>query len=281
MHYNTVYRNNTITNEVHESMNIQPNGELKFLNIGKYGGMYTDTADFSDNPRPFFSIGMILNGKGDFCEQKSDPVHVDPGDMIIVPDAARYLSHWSGSPVISYITFHFILEESFGGNISIQKVCGLEHLTKDFIFAYDNFSTAQRPFKVLSIFYNLLDEVIPKIQRNSEKQIRTSVKKAIDYITFHYKENIAIQELAAIANLSASRFFTVFKEETGVTPIEYKNRICIKNAEKMLLTSDLSIEEIAEKLGFNSSAYFRRTFKAFTGQSPREYKNNIKTGLKI
>ncbi len=73
------------------------NMELKFLNIGKYDGMYNFTADFSDNPRPFFSIGMILNGKGDFCEQKSNPVHVDPGDIIIVPDAARYISHWTGS----------------------------------------------------------------------------------------------------------------------------------------------------------------------------------------
>lgn len=100
-------------------------------------------------------------------------------------------------------------------------------------------------------------------------------------MTFNYTDNLTIQELATIANLSPSRFFTVFKKETGITPIEYKNRICIRNAEKMLLISDLSIEEIAEKLGFNSSSYFRRTFKAYTGKSPREYKNGIKTELKI
>ena len=257
------------------------NMELKFLNIGKYDGMYNFTADFSDNPRPFFSIGMILNGKGDFCEQKSNPVHVDPGDIIIVPDAARYISHWTGSPVVSYVTFHFILEKSFGGSIPIQKVCGLESLTRDFLLAYDSFSTSQRPFKVLSIFYNLLDEVIPKIQRNSKNQIRTSVKKVIDHMTFNYKDSMTIQELAAIANLSPSRFFALFKKETGITPIEYKNRIAIRNAEEMLLISDLSIEEISEKLGFNSSSYFRRTFKAFTGQSPREYRNKIKTELEI
>lgn len=262
-------------------MNILSTGELKFLSIGKYGGMCTDTADFSNNPRPFFSIGMILDGKGDFYDHKPSSVHVAPGDIIIVPDAATYISRWSGFPDISYITFHFILEKSFGGNIPIQKISGLEHLTKDFILAYDNFSEQQGSFKVLSIFYGILDEIVPKIKKNSEKQIHTSIKKSIDYMTFNYTDNISIRELSTIANLSPSRFFTVFKKETGTTPIEYKNRICIKNAEKMLLISDMSIEEIAEKLGFNSSSYFRRTFKAITGQSPRAYKNSIKKELKI
>ena len=135
--------------------------------------------------------------------------------------------------------------------------------------------------ELVTKLYNILDEIVPKIKKSSEKQIRTSIKKAIEYMTFNYTDNLTIQELATIANLSPSRFFTVFKKETGITPIEYKKRICIRNAEKMLLISDLSIEEIAEKLGFNSSSYFRRTFKAYTGKSPREYKNGIKTELKI
>ena len=136
--------------------------------------------------------------------------------------------------------------------------------------------------KSYETFYKeFVDDTYSKIIKDSEKQMHSSIKKAIDYLTFNYTGNITIDELAAIANLSSSRFFTVFKKETGLTPIEYKNRICIRNAEKMLLTSDLSIEEIAEKTGFNSSSYFRRTFKAFTGKTPREYKNSIKADFKV
>ena len=243
--------------------------------------MHTDTADFSNNPRPFFSIGMILKGNGEFYDLKSNTVQVAPGDIIVVPDATTYVSHWLRFPDISYITFHFIFEKNFDDKISIQKICGLEHLIKDFIFAYDNFSPTKRTFKILSIFYNILDEIYSKIIKDSEKQMHSSIKKAIDYLTFNYTGNITIDELAAIANLSSSRFFIVLKKETGLTPIEYKNRICIKNAEKMLLTSDLSIEEIAEKTGFNSSSYFRRTFKAFTGKTPGGYKNSIKADFKV
>lgn len=262
-------------------MNILTNTRLQFLNIGKYGGIHTDTADFSNTPRPFFSIGMILDGIGNFYEQNYGCVSVSPGDIIIVPNATTYISHWTGNPHISYITFHFILENRFNGNIPIQKICGYGHLIKEFCYAYDNFCTPEKSFKILSIFYNILDEISPKIERNSEKPFRTSVKKAIDYITSNYTRTITIKELSQISNLSQSRFFSVFKSETGLSPIEYKNQICILNAEKMLLTDDFSIEEISEKLGFNSTSYFRRTFKSYTGKSPREYKNSIKTGLKL
>lgn len=262
-------------------MNTLTNTRLQFLNIGKYGGIYADTADFSNTPRPFFSIGIILNGVGEFCTGKAEPITVSAGDIIIVPTAATYTSHWKGYPDISYITFHFILEKSFSDNISIQKICGLEHLKKDFQTAYDDFSALSEPFKVLGIFYNVLHEVLPKIKKSSAKRMGVSVKKAIDYITSNYTKNITIAELAKAANLSPSRFFTVFKNETGTTPIEYKNRICVRNAEKLLLSQELTIEEISEKLGFNSSTYFRRTFKLYTGKSPREYKNDIKTELKI
>lgn len=262
-------------------MNILTNTRLQFLNIGKYGGMYADTADFSGTPRPFFSIGMILNGTGDFYEKNYGRVSVFPGDIIIVPNAATYISRWTGNPHIEYITFHFILENGFENNIPIQKISGYEHLTKYFCLAYNNFANSEMSFKILSIFYGIVHEIFPKIKKSSAKQLCTSVKKAVDYITLHYTNYITIAELAEMANLSPSRFFTVFKKETGFTPIAYKNHICIRNAKKMLLISDLSIEQIAEKLGFNSSSYFRRTFKAFVGQSPIKYRNSIKTELRI
>lgn len=257
------------------------NIKLQFLNIGKYGGVHTDTVDFSSTPRPFFSVGMILDGKGDFYEQSSKIVSVSPGDIIVVPSAVTYVSHWIGSPNISYITFHFIFEKGFGGNIPIQKIGGFEYLKNYFEFAYDNFSSIEQSFKILAVFYNILDKIYPKIKKSSEKQMPASIKKAIDYITQNCTNDITIKELASIANLSQSRFFAVFKAETGMTPIEYKNSLVIRSAEKLLLTADLSVDEICEKLGFNSSSYFRRTFKAYTGKSPREYKNSIKTDLRL
>ena len=262
-------------------MNILSNAKLQFLNIGKYGGMYTDTADFSNKPRPYFSIGLILKGKGKFCEGDIKAVNVEAGNIIIVPTGARYISYWSGTPEIVYITFHFIIEGLFDDAYEIQKVSECDHLKKDFEFAYNNIAVSDKSFKVLSVFYNMLSEIYPKIKAASKRHISASVKKAVDYITVNYKNDITVAELSKIVNLSPSRFFTVFKKETGMTPIEYKNYICVNNAQKMLLADNLSIEEIGESLGFNSASYFRRTFKKYVGKSPREYRNNINSDFKI
>lgn len=260
-------------------MDILKNTKLQFLHISKTHHMHTNTVNFLDNPRPFFCMGMILKGGGRFCSENSEDVCVLPGDIILVPMTSTYISHWTGSPDILYISFHFSFENELTGYIPLQKISGCENLKEGFEFAYDNFSAANQQFKILSIFYDILNEISPKIKIYSEKpiSISASVQKAIDYIVFNYTNEIQISTLAKIANLSPSRFFAVFKKETGSTPIEYKNRILIRNAEKMLLTTDLSIEEISEKLGFNSSSYFRRTFKSFTGKSPRDYKISIKS----
>ena len=262
-------------------MDIISGAKLQFLNIGKYGGMYNDSVDFSDNPHPFFSISLILKGNGKFYTDNQDAVNVMPGDIVIVPSGATYTSHWSGASEIIYITFHFIIKDLFDGAYEIQKISGYSRLKKDFEFAYNNITVPDKSFKVLSVFYDMLSEIYPKIKSASKRHISVSVKKTLDYITVNYKKDITVAELSEIANLSPSRFFTVFKKETGMTPICYKNHICIKNAEKMLLTTNLSIEEIGESLGFNSASYFRRTFKKYTGKSPREYKNNINSDLRI
>ena len=174
-----------------------------------------------------------------------------------------------------------MIEDLFNGVLDIQKLSGYSHLKKEFEFAYNNIAVSAETFKVISVFYNMLSEIYPKINTVSKRHIDISVKKAIDYLTVNYKNDITVAELSKIANLSPSRFFTVFKKETGKTPIEYKNNICVKNAQKMLLATNLSIEEIGENLGFNSASYFRRTFKKYVGKSPREYRNNINSDFKI
>ncbi len=262
-------------------MNQIENTKLQFFKMSKTEVKYTDTADFLDVPRPFWSIGMILAGSGTFQEQNGESIEVFPGDMILVPTAATYISHWTGSPDICYISFHFILNRGFRGNIAIQKIAGLESLKKEFETAYRLFGENDKTFQLLSIFFHVISEVYPKIQQRPQKPLNTSIQKAIERITFCYQNDLSIKELAETANLSPSRFFTVFRQETGMTPITYKNYVCIQNAEKMLLTTDFSMEEISEKLGFHSSSYFRRTFRAFTGKSPREYRKEIQAKLKL
>ena len=99
------------------------------------------------------------------------------------------------------------------------------------------------------------------------------VEKAALYIEQHSTEEFYIDDLAKMCGLSPSRFYSLFREYTGLTPVEYKNTVRIRNAQK-LLESGKSSDEISEMLGFSSAAYFRKVFESVTGMLPGTYKKN-------
>jgi AraC-like DNA-binding protein len=96
--------------------------------------------------------------------------------------------------------------------------------------------------------------------------------RAEDDIESHFKENLSIKTLAEFCNLSESHFFTLFKKQTGLTPIQYKHNLLVQNAIDMLTSTDKTIEEISEELNFSSSNYFRKIFTSITGHTPKEYR---------
>jgi AraC-like DNA-binding protein len=78
--------------------------------------------------------------------------------------------------------------------------------------------------------------------------------------------------LAALVNLSASRFRHLFKHETGTSPRQYLRELRFRKAEMMLATTFLSLKEISEEVGLVSLSHFMRDFKQRYGMTPRQYR---------
>jgi AraC family transcriptional regulator, arabinose operon regulatory protein len=78
--------------------------------------------------------------------------------------------------------------------------------------------------------------------------------------------------LAALVNLSASRFRHLFKHETGTSPRQYLRELRFRKAEVMLATTFTSVKEIAEAIGFGPLTHFMKDFKERHGMTPREYR---------
>ena len=70
-----------------------------------------------------------------------------------------------------------------------------------------------------------------------------------------------------------------FLKVTKTSPVKFLNHIRVKNAGDMLLSTELSINEVAQKCGFLDMAYFSKIFKSHFGISPRKYKNSSKGQL--
>jgi len=81
-----------------------------------------------------------------------------------------------------------------------------------------------------------------------------------------------IAELAALVNLSASRFRHVFKEETGLSITQYLRELRLERAEFLLRTTFLSIKEVKSEAGMSSMSHFVQYFKRKYGITPTAYR---------
>lgn len=97
-------------------------------------------------------------------------------------------------------------------------------------------------------------------------------KEVVYHLHTHYADNATVQTYAAMCHLSKYRFIVNFKAFTGYTPIDYRNKVRIDHARRMLLESDMPLYAIADQLGFHSATYFSTVFRHFAGCSPREYR---------
>jgi AraC-like DNA-binding protein/mannose-6-phosphate isomerase-like protein (cupin superfamily) len=98
---------------------------------------------------------------------------------------------------------------------------------------------------------------------------------ALRYIQQHFKEDISIDVLAEMCNMSYSYFSRQFSKIIGKTFKEYLNFIRINEAEKLLLTSNINITDIAMETGFSNTSYFIKQFKLLKGISPKQYRKSL------
>lgn len=107
---------------------------------------------------------------------------------------------------------------------------------------------------------------------SEEKKAMEKVKESIIYIEKHYKENISLEQAANISCLSVSNFCRTFKKATNYTFIEYLNYFRMIESEKLVLSTDMPISEIAYMAGFSSISYFNRRFKQQYHMNPLQYR---------
>lgn len=78
--------------------------------------------------------------------------------------------------------------------------------------------------------------------------------------------------LAALVNLSPSRFRHLFKQETGKGPAQYLKEFRLRQAEKMLRTTFLTVKQVLKQVGLGSNAHFVHDFRKMYGMTPTAYR---------
>ncbi|WP_256760626.1 AraC family transcriptional regulator [Cohnella sp. WQ 127256] len=98
------------------------------------------------------------------------------------------------------------------------------------------------------------------------------ISQVVNFINQNYNQRLTLDDLSKKFFLSSSYLSRTFKSATGYTFIEYINNIRVKEARTLLESSQLSISDIAESVGYGNLTHFGRTFKSVTGFSPLKYR---------
>ncbi len=101
------------------------------------------------------------------------------------------------------------------------------------------------------------------------------MRKILEFTLENFKEDITLETIAEIANLTVPSFCRYFKSRTRKTYIYFLNEIRLSNARKMLIDNQLDISQISIECGFQNLSHFHRNFKNQTGVTPMVYRRRF------
>lgn len=101
------------------------------------------------------------------------------------------------------------------------------------------------------------------------------VRRVIDFLDSSFNEELSIEDIARIVNLSSSHLARLFRTETGVTPFQYLKSLRMRKARELLETTFLNIKQIMNRVGVNDKCHFAQDFKRTYGLTPAQYKRTV------
>lgn len=127
-------------------------------------------------------------------------------------------------------------------------------------------------FKLRKNMYMHIATSLEKLNCKREEQFDYIINDAKKFIEENYIMEITLEEVAHYMNFSPYYFSKLFKKQTGINFIDFLTNIRMEKAKELINIGELSMKEIANKVGYKDPNYFSRVFKKNVGINPREYK---------
>lgn len=232
-----------------------------------------------------YQIVYIAHGKGMFRSGENPPCTVNAGTVFLLFPGIRH--YYRPDPETGWHEFWI----GFNGDQAHTLMCPpffspetplfhiglhqpLVELFMDICGMMQN-----EPFGYRHIIAAKTTEILARVHARSQGKSSLSptseklVKEVCCHILEHAGESIDFELLARDLGTSYSSLRRIFKQHTGLAPNQYLLQLRIRNAETLLGTTNMPVQDIAEKTGFSSNYYFSRLFKEKTGRSPSDCRN--------
>ncbi len=121
----------------------------------------------------------------------------------------------------------------------------------------------------------MYDDFIHRVHKHrTNPNLSPQIQKCVDYIEMNLDKKIAAADLAALVGYTEYYLTHKFKEETGLSVTNYTKFAKIERAKVLLKSTEFSVREISEQLGFATRNYFSSVFQQVTGKTPVEFREN-------
>lgn len=218
----------------------------------------------SDHSRgcPCHYIARMISGEGRFVSDDGEMI-VRPGDYFYIPQGLGYRSYWRGEDAIEWDSFGFMLMPKEGNGFSMRKFIPSAEAARLFD---EIVSIGEVNCRSVGLVYLLMSEIIPSLSSDADRP-DPLVTKATEYMRANLSEPIS--KVARYCNVSESGLYAAFRS-VGTTPVSVRLEYQLGMSLRLLKTTDLPVEEIAERCSFGSANYLIRLLKKRTGKTTRE-----------
>ncbi len=111
---------------------------------------------------------------------------------------------------------------------------------------------------------------MPTITFKNRSLTHTQLQQVSEYINTHLDRDLSLVQIARVINISPTYFASLFKQATGISPHQYVIQQRVERAKLMLSRTNLTIADIALKVGFSSQSHLTQQFKRITGMTPKQ-----------
>jgi len=152
------------------------------------------------------------------------------------------------------------------GGGSLERLLGLN-------FAYvEELASLESIEELCAWIVKVLDAFLDEVYAAAESRDLPVMRQAVSYIKQHFREELTLEDVAQEVHFSPYYVSRLFKEELGLTFIEYLTKTRIEEAKRLLLETNKTVSEISELVGYQDPSYFTKVFKKREGVTPTQFR---------
>lgn len=233
-----------------------------------------------------YQINYITEGSG-IIETRHGTFPIIPGTIIVIRPGEwhRYRPSKETGWKEHYVGFegkyadHIFANGFFQDSKPVIHIGFQDQVLKSFYAIFDVVRDEKAGYQQVAsgILIQLLGSIISCVKNKDfeGKDIERKIRKARLYFRDNLDKNIDVEKLASELNIGYSYFRRMFKKFTGISPVQYHLMLRLQRAKDLLVSTDMSVKEIALGLGFQSIFYFTRIFKKKMGVPPTDLRKKL------